>query len=205
MNATTTIVLATRNTGKIQELADMLGDADVRVLGLADFPEIGDIPETGDTFEENSLIKSKAVAEATGHIAVADDSGLEVDALGGAPGVYSARYAGENADDDANNAKLLQELGGVPEEKRSARFRCAMSAYAPSGKYIVAEGAWDGQIGAVPKGDGGFGYDPLFFDPEAGRTAAEMSKDEKNAKSHRGTALRKLMEKWPDFLGEEGK
>jgi XTP/dITP diphosphohydrolase len=200
MNAETTIVLATRNQGKIRELAEMFKGFDVRVLGLSDYPAIGEIPETGDTFEENSLIKAKAVAEATGHIAVADDSGLEVDALDGAPGVFSARYAGEDADDAANNAKLLREMVNVSDDKRSARFRCVMTAYAPGGKSILAEGAWEGSITRAPEGENGFGYDPLFFDPEEGCTSASLDKEQKNAKSHRGKALRKLMEQWPEFL-----
>jgi len=194
------VVLATQNQGKIKELAAMLTGFPIEVLGLAAFPHIGDIAETGTTFAENALIKAKAVALASGHIAVADDSGLEVDALAGAPGVYSARYAGENATDADNNAKLLAALAGVPQDKRAARFTCAMTACAPSGETVTAQGAWEGQIALAPSGTGGFGYDPLFFDPTLGKTAAELTREEKNNRSHRGRALRQLMAQWPEYM-----
>jgi XTP/dITP diphosphohydrolase len=194
-----TIVLATRNKGKIAELSAMLEGFGLKVLGLADFPEIGEIEETGATFHANSLIKAKEVAEETGLVAVADDSGLEVDYLDGAPGVYSARYAGEGADDAANNAKLLEALHGVPEDKRGARFKCVMTAYAPGGETLVAEGAWEGRVAPAPAGDQGFGYDPLFFDPASGMHAAQMDRAAKNAVSHRGKALKNLINKWPEF------
>ncbi len=193
------VVLATRNKGKIAELSAMLGPLGVEVMGLEAFPDIGEIPETGKTFEENALIKAKAVCAATGLPALADDSGLVVDALGGAPGVYSARFAGEGAPDAENNAKLLREMATVPEERRSARFVSVVVAAAPSGATITARGTWEGAVTRKPRGQGGFGYDPLFLDPSLGRTAAELSPEEKNARSHRGNALRKLMELWPDF------
>lgn len=193
------VVLATRNKGKIAELSQMLEGFQLEVKGLDDFPEIGEIEETGVTFEENARIKAKAVAEATGLVAVADDSGLEVDALGGAPGVYSARYSGEGACDATNNAKLLRELDGVLPEKRTARFRCMMLAYAPSGEELLADGAWEGHIATSPRGDNGFGYDPLFIDSESGKHSAELSREQKNARSHRGKALRKLLADWPAF------
>lgn len=194
-----TIVLATRNKGKIAELSAMLDGFGLQVLGLADFPQIGEIEETGATFHENSLLKAREVAERTGLVAVADDSGLEVDHLGGAPGVYSARYAGEDAGDAANNAKLLEELEGVPAEKRKARFKCVMTAYAPGGEKLVAEGAWEGRVAFEPAGDQGFGYDPLFFDPASGLHAAQMDRAAKNAVSHRGKALQNLISTWPEF------
>ena len=194
------VVLATRNQGKIKELAALLAGFDIEVLGLAAFPHVGDIAETGTTFAENSIIKARAVAQATGHIAVADDSGLVVDALAGAPGVYSARYAGDNATDADNNAKLLAALAGVPQNLRVARFVCAMTACAPSGETITAQGAWEGHIALAPSGAGGFGYDPLFYDPSLGRTAAELSAEQKNSRSHRGRALRELMALWPGFV-----
>jgi len=194
------VVLATRNQGKIKELAAMLAGFQIEVLGLAAFPEIGDIAETGTTFAANSLIKAKAVAEASGHIAVADDSGLVVDALDGAPGVYSARFAGENATDADNNAKLLAALQNTPQDQRAARFVCAMTACAPTGETITAQGAWEGQIALAPSGAGGFGYDPLFFDPDLNKTAAELTREEKNDRSHRGLALRELMARWAEFM-----
>lgn len=201
----TTIVLATRNKGKIAELERTLSDFGLTVLGLDAFPEIGEIVEDGETFEENSLIKARTVATATGHIAVADDSGLEVDALGGAPGVYSARYSDDRPDlpgpgtDDRNNQKLLEALADTPAERRTARFRCVMSACAPDGTYITAEGAWEGRMGFAYKGDNGFGYDPLFIDPVDEKHSAELPREEKNARSHRGKALKALLEKWPAF------
>ncbi|EGJ49902.1 XTP/dITP diphosphatase [Desulfocurvibacter africanus] len=193
------IVLATRNRGKIAELSAMLGPLDVEVVGLDAFPEIGEIPETGKTFEENALIKARAVCQAAGLPALADDSGLVVDALAGAPGVYSARFAGERATDADNNAKLLREMATVPPERRSAHFVCVVAAVAPNGATVTARGTWDGEIARKPKGQGGFGYDPLFLDPELGMSAAELDPEQKNARSHRGRALRKLMDIWPDF------
>ncbi len=202
---TPTIVLATRNKGKIAELERTLSEYGLSVLGLDAFPQIGEIVEDGTTFEENSLIKARAVAEASGYVAVADDSGLEVDALNGAPGVYSARYSADRPDlpgpstDDRNNQKLLEALKNVPDEKRTARFRCVMSAYAPNGMRIVASGAWEGRMGREYRGNNGFGYDPLFIDPTDGNHSAELPKEEKNRRSHRGKALRALLAQWPAF------
>lgn len=193
------IVLATRNAGKIREFAALMAEMGLEVKGLDDFPEVPEVEETGTTFEDNALLKARAVAKATGLVAVADDSGIAVDALGGAPGVYSARYAGPHGDVEANNAKLLAALKGVPDERRTARFVCVVAAARPDGREILARGEWEGRIGHGYQGASGFGYDPLFFDPELGRTAAEMSREEKNARSHRGRALRALMEKWPLF------
>ena len=155
-----TIVLATRNAGKVSELADALRAYGLDVLGLDAFPQVGEIEETGTTFEENALLKARAVAEATGHVAVADDSGLEVDALERRPGVYSARYSDDTPDlpgdtrDARNNAKLLLELDGVPAERRTARFRCVMAACTPDGRHVFAEGAWEGHIALAPEGAG---------------------------------------------------
>ncbi len=200
------VVLATQNPGKIREFTALLKDFnqnfDVEVLGLDRFPDIGDIPETEDTFLGNARLKAAAVAQATGLVAVADDSGLEVDALDGQPGVYSARYAGGHGDADANNAKLLEVLKDVPDPQRTARFTCVMVARAPSGAEITARASWEGRIAYGYKGKSGFGYDPIFFDPEAGMTAAEMDRDFKNARSHRGKALKALLEQWPDFWTE---
>ncbi|WP_461209316.1 XTP/dITP diphosphatase [Desulfocurvus sp. DL9XJH121] len=198
------VVLATRNKGKIAELSALLEGRGLEVRGLDDFPQIGEIEETGETFEENALLKARAVMEATGLVAVADDSGLEVDALGGAPGVYSARYGGPDHDDAKNNAKLLDALRDVPDAQRTARFRCVMAALAPGGETLSASGAWEGSIARAPKGDNGFGYDPLFVDSLSGRRSAELTREEKNARSHRGKALRVLLEGFPGFLARAG-
>ncbi len=201
-NPNNTVVLATRNKGKVAELAVLLQPFGVAVAGLDAFPDIGEIAETGATFAENALIKARTVSDSTGLVAVADDSGLEVDALGGAPGVYSARYGeepGKPATDERNTAKVLAAMRHVPDGRRSVRFRSAMAAAAPDGTQIVAEGAWEGRLAHAPAGTGGFGYDPVFFDPACGKTAAEMSPDEKNSRSHRGKACRELMKLWPAF------
>lgn len=194
-----TLVLATRNAGKIKELEALLAGYGLHVLGLGDFPDIGEIEETGVTFAENSLLKARTVAQATGLVALADDSGLVVDALHGAPGVYSARYSGEGATDERNNSKLLDVLKDVPEEDRGCRFVSVVAAVAPGGAELVAEGRWEGRVLFGPRGSGGFGYDPLFLDLELGKSAAELAPAEKNARSHRGRALRALLADWPDF------
>ncbi|KAF5043704.1 dITP/XTP pyrophosphatase [anaerobic digester metagenome] len=196
-----TIVLATGNAGKIRELSAMLKELqpDMTVLGLKDFPDIGDIPETGETFEDNARIKALAVARATGLVAVADDSGLAVDALNGAPGVYSARYSGEDATDEKNVAKLLDALKDVPDPWRGCHFACVMLAVTPEGRELVGRGEWQGRVTHAPAGDKGFGYDPVFFDEELGLTAAQMDAPVKNARSHRGLALRDLLGAWPEF------
>lgn len=196
-----TIVLATGNAGKIRELSAMLKELQpgIAVLGLKDFPEIGDIPETGETFEDNARIKALAVARATGLVAVADDSGLAVDALNGAPGVYSARYSGEDATDEKNVAKLLDALKDVSDPWRGCHFACVMLAATPGGQELVGRGEWPGRVAHAPAGDKGFGYDPVFFDEELGLTAAQMDASVKNARSHRGLALRDLLGGWPEF------
>jgi XTP/dITP diphosphohydrolase len=193
------IVLATRNKGKIRELQALLQAHGLEVVGLDAYPELPEIEETGATFAENAALKARTVALATGRVALADDSGLVVDALDGAPGVYSARYSGEGATDEKNNKKLLAALRDVPAERRSCRFVSVIAAHAPGGAEILAEGRWEGRVLESPRGTGGFGYDPLFFDMELGRSAAELSGEEKNARSHRGRALRSLIALWPDF------
>ena len=196
------VVIASRNKGKIRELAVLLQPFGVTVKGLDDFPEVGEIEETGATFAENALIKAAAVSAITGLVAVADDSGLEVDALGKEPGVYSARYSeepGRPATDERNNAKVLAKMAGVPDGKRTVRFISAMAAAAPDGRHIIAQGAWEGLLGGEAKGTNGFGYDPLFYDPELNLTAAEMAPEQKNSRSHRAKACQKLLELWPDF------
>lgn len=194
-----TVVLATRNKGKIAEFDELLKGFGLEVKGLDEFPEIGEIPEPGETFLENAIIKAQTVANLTGLVAVADDSGLEVDALNGAPGVYSARYSGEDATPAKNNLKLLAELEGVEEDRRTARFVCVMVAATPDNIRIQSRGEWEGRIAFGLSGDQGFGYDPLFFDPELDCVAAKMTRETKNSRSHRGKALRALMEQWPDF------
>jgi len=196
---TNSIVLATRNAGKIKELNALLAGFGLRVLGLDDFPEVGEIEETGTTFAENSLLKARTVAQAANLVALADDSGLMVDALSGAPGVYSARYSDPGATDARNNAKLLDVLKDVPEPLRGCRFVSVVAAVAPNGAQLCAEGRWEGRVLNAPRGAGGFGYDPLFFDAELGKSAAELSPADKNARSHRGRALRSLLKLWPDF------
>lgn len=198
-----TLILATRNQGKVKELRAPLARFGFDVQSLPDdFPEVA---ETGSTFEENALIKAHAVADALLVPAVADDSGIEVDALGGAPGVYSARYSldwpeveGESTD-ERNNRKLLAALEGVSAEKRTARFRCCMALVYPSSwenrpEDVVVSGSWEGSIVEKPSGSNGFGYDPIFLDPASGRTGAELSREEKMARSHRGKALERLLE-----------
>ncbi|MEE0434112.1 MAG: XTP/dITP diphosphatase [Peptococcaceae bacterium] len=189
-----TVIIASGNKGKLKEFRELMAELPVEVKSLADYPEIGDIEENGTTFAENAYIKAKAVHDATGCLCIADDSGLEVDALDGAPGIYSARYAGAEKDDAANNAKLLAALENVPEDKRGAQFHCAIVAIAADGRRFDAEGIVRGQILRAPRGENGFGYDPLFYIPEFARTTAELTMDEKNAISHRGKAVRKIVE-----------
>ncbi len=186
------IVMATSNPGKIREIARMLDGLGVEVVAQTELG-VDDAEETGTTFEENSLIKAQHAATHTGLPAIADDSGLAVDALGGAPGVYSARYSGPGANDRRNNEKLLAELEGVAE--RGAAFCCVATYVEPDDtEPLVAEGIWRGEILEAPRGEGGFGYDPLFLVPDCGVSSAELVAEEKNARSHRGQALRKLVE-----------
>jgi XTP/dITP diphosphohydrolase len=184
------IVMATGNPGKIREIARLLDGLGVEIVAQSEFG-IDDVEETGTTFAANSLLKAQHAADATGLPAIADDSGLSVDALDGAPGVYSARYAGDGGD-AANNDKLLAALEGVAE--RGAAFHCVATYVAPGEAPLVAEGEWRGEILRARQGDGGFGYDPLFFVPECGCSSAQLSAEEKNARSHRGQALRRLVE-----------
>lgn len=204
-----TILLATRNQGKIKELTRMLAPFRLKVVGLDLFPEIEDIAETGSTFEENALLKASHAAKKSGLVAVADDSGLMVDALNGAPGIYSARFSSDEdcrceedralSRDELNNKKLLRFMADLPREERSARFCSVIAAVAPTGQNVTTLGIWDGTIITTPKGENGFGYDPLFLDPDLGLTAAQMSPHEKNERSHRARAMQALAELWPDF------
>ena len=195
----TRIVLATRNLGKVRELQAMLAGHGIEVVGLDQFPQIGDIEETGETFEENARLKARAVSQATGLMALADDSGLSVDALNGEPGVRSARYSGEGATDASNNKKLLAAMKDVSADKRGCMFISAVVAHAPDGHELVFQGVWSGRVATEPKGEGGFGYDPLFYDSELKLTAAQMSPEQKNERSHRGRAMRELMKYFPAF------
>lgn len=196
------IVLATHNTGKLSEFKRLFTtfQSTIEITGLEAFPDLATIPETGKTFFENALLKAKSVAEYTQSLSIADDSGLEVDAINGQPGVYSARFSGDNATDVANNQKLLDCLHEVPFWQRKARFKCVLVACAPHGEARSVEGVWEGIIVTSPRGNHGFGYDPLFLDPELGLTAAEMDQTTKNARSHRGQALQKLIAIWPEVI-----
>lgn len=188
------IVLATRNRHKGEELAALLGNLGIRVHTLDDFPTVPEVEEDGATCEANAIKKATEIARATGLTAVADDTGLEVDALGGRPGVFAARYAGAHATYDDNCRKLLQELAAVPPLKRTARFLTVAAIALPSGEVQVARGILEGLITEDPIGDRGFGYDPVFLVPELGKTLAELTAGEKNRVSHRAKAFAKVRE-----------
>ncbi|WP_413379266.1 XTP/dITP diphosphatase [Alkalihalobacillus sp. 1P02AB] len=189
-----TLIIATKNQGKAKELASIFSEDGIEVKTLLDYPEIPDIVEDGETFQENALKKASVIAKEFQLPVLADDSGLIVDALGGEPGVYSARYAGEGKDDRANLEKVLLELKGVPIDKRTARFHCTLALAFPTGKSYFFEGDCEGIITEEPKGHGGFGYDPIFFVPEKGVTMAELEPSEKNKISHRAKAIEALKE-----------
>jgi XTP/dITP diphosphohydrolase len=186
------LVLATRNQGKIQEIEKALDLPLLEIQSLRDFPDLSEVVEDGRTFLENAFKKAQACAQATGRPALADDSGLEVDCLNGAPGIYSARFSGAEATDEANNRKLLSLLEGIPEERRTARFVCLMVLYFPEGRWIRTEGYCPGIIAPEPQGEYGFGYDPIFYLPELNKTMAEIPLEEKNRISHRAQALQKI-------------
>ena len=191
-----TLLLATRNKKKLGELDRILAAAGltgIDVIGLADVPEFPEAPETGATFEENALAKARDAVAATGLAAVADDSGLTVDALGGMPGVLSARWAGRHGDDLANLELVLGQLADVPDERRGAAFVCAAALVLPDRREVVVRGTWSGRLVREPRGENGFGYDPIFV-PEGHRmTSAELEPEDKDALSHRGIALRLLL------------
>ena len=188
------LVLASGNKGKLAEFQRLLEGLDVQIHSMKEYPEIGEIVEDGSTFAENALIKARAVCKATGKPAMADDSGLAVDALNGAPGIYSARFAGEQRSDADNNAKVLQLLEGVEDSKRTARFFCVIAIVLPDGREYTAEGTCEGTILHALRGEGGFGYDPLFYVESLDKTFAELTMEEKNRISHRGNANRKAVE-----------
>ena len=207
-----TLVLATHNAGKVRELQKPLQSFGLTLIGLHEVqgfsPEQLEVEENGTTFCENALLKAKTIAALTGLVAIADDSGLIVDALDGAPGIYSARYSDDVAaldiykglgQDERNTRKLLQALREVPAARRTARFCSAMAAAAPTGHSVVAEGFWEGLVATAPLGSIGFGYDPVFFDPTLGLTAAQLEPAHKMAISHRAKALQALLALWPSF------
>jgi len=187
------LLVATRNAGKLKEIRRLLGESGIEVRGLDDFPDLPEVVEDGSTFAENARKKAVQIARASQRMTLADDSGLEVAALDGRPGVFSARYAGPSATDADNNAKLIEELAAVPEEKRQAAFCCAMTLAAPGKVLCEVAGRVEGLILAAPAGSGGFGYDPLFYLPEFGQTMAEIALEVKNRISHRGRALSEVL------------
>ena len=189
----TELVVATRNAGKLREIGHLLAGEGIAVLGLEAFPELPEVVEDGDTFAANARKKAETIAQLTGRPCLADDSGLAVDALNGAPGVHSARYAGMQGDDAANNARLLRELAHVPDSQRQAAFCCVMALCRPGEGTTLFEGRVTGRILSAPRGHGGFGYDPLFLVDGCDRTMAELPLAEKNRLSHRGQALRQVV------------
>jgi XTP/dITP diphosphohydrolase len=187
-----TLVLASRNGKKLIELRERLKDLGITVQSVENFPRAPEVEETGATFRENAALKAEAIRDATGLPALADDSGICVDALDGAPGVRSARFAGERASDEQNNRLLLEKLADVPDGERTGRFACCLALAAPGEETIYFDGTVEGTILHKPRGEEGFGYDPVFYSPELGKAFAEGTRDEKNEVSHRGRALRKL-------------
>ncbi len=196
------IVFATSNAGKMREIRELLKDLGAEILSMKEAGVQIDIVEDGDTFEANALIKARTVWEQTGGIVLADDSGLEVDALNKEPGVYSARYMGENTSYEIKNWNLIHRLNGVPDEKRTARFVCVIAAVLPDGRTLSVRDTMEGRIAYEPAGEGGFGYDPILFLPEFGKTSAEITMEEKNAVSHRGKALRAMKACLEKEIGE---
>ncbi|MEI6438282.1 MAG: XTP/dITP diphosphatase [Candidatus Omnitrophota bacterium] len=193
------LLVATKNKGKVREIADLLAPFDIKVISLLDLGPMPEIVEDGLTFRANAAKKAVVIAQHTGGVVMGEDSGLEVDALGGRPGVFSARYAGEDADDLKNNAKLLRELDGVPQPKRTARYRSAIALADKDRLIDVVEGSCEGVIASGPRGDHGFGYDPLFIIPSEGKTFGELPLSFKQTISHRANALRqflKLLERY---------
>lgn len=188
-------LVATGNPHKTEAIRAILSEYPITLTDLSEHDPIPEPEETGETFLDNALLKSRYYARMTGFNAMADDSGLEIDALDGRPGVHSARYGGANTSHEEKMARVLEELAGVPAEKRTARFRCVASVTFPDGREYTAEGAMEGVIAAAPQGKGGFGYDPIVFLPELGCTVAELTAEQKDSFSHRGIAFRRLMEK----------
>ncbi len=194
------VVIATRNLGKLREMVAILDPLSLKLLSLKDFPEIPDVVEDGATFSENAGKKARTVAHLTGRLTIADDSGLCVDALQGRPGIFSSRFAGEEASDRKRYQKLLDKMTGVPEGRRGAEFICVMAIVSPEGEMQTVEGKCRGMITFTPQGKHGFGFDPIFFVPEFGKTMAELEPEAKNQISHRSQALKKLNLILPQFL-----
>ncbi|MCX8129388.1 MAG: XTP/dITP diphosphatase [Clostridia bacterium] len=192
-------IVASRNKGKLKEISEILADFPLRVVSMEEIGIDKDIEEYGSTFEENALIKAKEIHSITGNMVMADDSGLEVDFLNGAPGIYSARFAGEGATDEDKNNKLLELLKEVPFEKRNARFVCVIAVVFPDGESFTVRGTCEGYIAFKPEGKNGFGYDPLFYVPEYDMTTAQLAPEEKHRISHRGKALRLMAEKLKEY------
>lgn len=188
----TEIIIATKNKGKAKEFVQLFENNHVTVSTLHDYPELLDVEETGTTFEENAIIKAEAIAKQLGKVVIADDSGLVIDALDGQPGIFSARYAGPEKDDEKNIDRVLLELQGVPDEKRTARFYCALAVAAPNKETVIVTGTCEGSILTKRKGTEGFGYDPIFYVSEKGKSMAELTAQEKNEISHRAVALKNL-------------
>lgn len=197
------IVFATGNKGKIKEIRMILADLGAEVVTMKDVGIELDIEENGCTYEENALIKARAVAEHTNYIVMADDSGLEIDYLNNEPGIYSARYLGEDTSYRIKNANLIERLSGVEDEKRTARFVCAIAAVLPDGTELTTRGIIEGRIGYEEKGSNGFGYDPIFYVPEFGKTTAELTEEEKNQVSHRGNALKFMKEELKKYANTD--
>lgn len=198
------IVFATGNAGKMREIRAILADLNMEVLSMKEAGVTAEADENGTTFAENAVIKAKDIAaKVPGAIVMADDSGLVVDALNGEPGIYSARYLGEDTSYTIKNANIISRLDGVPVEKRTARFVCAIAAVLPDGRVLNTEGAIEGYIGYEERGEGGFGYDPIFMVPEYGCSTAELSAEAKNEISHRGRALQAMKKKLLEALGNE--
>jgi XTP/dITP diphosphohydrolase len=197
------LLVATTNLHKLEEYRAIFSDLPYRLLSLRDLQLDMDVEETGSTFEENAELKAQVYAQASGLLTLADDSGLEIDAMGGAPGIFSARFAGRDTPYEERFRLILARLNGLPVEQRSARFRCAITLAEPSGHIRTVEGIIEGVIADAPRGEGGFGYDPIFLVPEIGMTTAELTADDKNRISHRGRAAqlaRILLENWPHSI-----
>ncbi len=194
------IIFATGNEGKMREIRMILADLGLELLSMKEAGLAADIEENGATFGENALIKARGIAALCQDIVLADDSGLEIDALNKEPGVYSARYMGENTSYHIKNRNLIERLEGVPEEQRTARFVCAIAAVLPDGRVLETKAAMEGRIGYEERGENGFGYDPIFMLPEYGKSTAELTPEEKNKLSHRGKALRFMKEKLKEVL-----
>ena len=188
------MIFATGNENKMVEIREILGELPLEIQSMKEAGVYADVDENGSTFEENALIKARAICKLAGEMVLADDSGLEIDYLDKAPGIYSARFAGEDTSYDIKNRILLDRLEGIPEEERTARFVCAVAAVFPDGTEFVVRGTVEGRIGYEEKGENGFGYDPIFYLPERGMTTAQLPPEEKNSISHRGNALRKMKE-----------